>query len=105
MLEAIKIIFFFLFIGFNIIAYIVGIWNIGKWLFDLEVKKEEEEDSKLCENCKSCIKPLFLHSKCIKKEVNANFGDYLAEGSYIYCITARNSESRCGKDGKYYESK
>jgi len=70
--------------------------------------------SKLCIDCKFCKKNFITgseFSKCslfVREQDNDNF---LVNGiknnniEYHYCSIARNSENKCGKEGKYYEKK
>jgi hypothetical protein len=72
---------------------------------------------KLCVNCQFFTKDGFFtdnnFGKCLmfpkEEELDDNF---LVTGikskkqiEYMYCSTARNFESRCGKEGRFYEEK
>ena len=58
----------------------------------------------LCVNCKWFRKDLFtepLFGKCAKFPERPE-----SDGTkYKYCITARDSDSMCGKEGKFYEDR
>ena len=69
---------------------------------------------KLCIDCKFCKKNFITGSEFSKcslfiREPNNDY--FLVNGNknnnieYHYCSTARNSENKCGKEGKYYEKK
>ncbi len=73
-----------------------------------------EHKAPLCVNCKFFKNNFYTDSKfgkCTKFPQNAL--DYtLVDGSsvktkqeYYYCATARNSESMCGTEGKFYQDK
>ncbi len=73
-----------------------------------------EHHAPICVNCKFFKNNFYTESKfgkCTKFPQNAP--DYtLIDGisvktkqEYYYCATARNSESMCGKEGKFYQDK
>jgi hypothetical protein len=66
----------------------------------------------LCVNCKFFRKDLFTEprfGKCAKfpeRRPESALVDGVSETKiYKYCITARDSDSMCGKEGKFYEDR
>lgn len=69
---------------------------------------------KFCKDCKFFKKDFFTETKyghCSHFPFQET-DNYLVDGfkdesptSYYFCSTARSSDSMCGKEGKYYESK
>jgi len=68
---------------------------------------------KLCVNCKFFIKDLEYgneYGKCSLCPTEENTASFLVTGyksidNYYYCLTARQSERLCGKEGINYEKK
>jgi len=58
----------------------------------------------LCVNCKHFRKDLFTEpqfGKCAKFPERTDG----SEKKYKYCVTARDWDSMCGKEGKFYEDR
>ena len=116
MLEAIKIIFLTLLVVFNITVYVVGIYNLAKWLLGLERKNEEEQElkeqkeieNKFCEECEYCLTSA-EQAAHDKKTDPDNFSSFTIYNNRcrngVLCSIARGKyDYYCGLEGKYFKS-
>jgi len=94
-----------------------GLYNVERRQLlktPLLVVHSQDNGEKFCKNCKFFKKDFFTETKyghCSRfpfQQTNA----YLVDGykdespmNYYFCSTARSSDSMCGPEGKYYESK
>ena len=88
------------------------IFSILSLLF-LQILSFKEIKPKLCINCKYFLTDFASNKfgKCLlfQKEGNKVYklvnGNHVDNDQYYYCVTARENENMCGKEGKMYKKR